>query len=109
MSEELWCQRGDIWLAWRGWGVTITFHLKISDTVGHEQITSTHTWGNENSSASKYFYPQGSPNELTPVKPVSMQGQMVIKTERETGKKDFNKQFQVCQVTDFAAWSEEVY
>lgn len=29
----------------------------IKDTVGHEQITSTHTWGNRNSSASKYFCP----------------------------------------------------
>lgn len=73
----------------------------IKDTVGHEQITSTHTWRNRNSSASKYFYPQHSAKELTPVKLVSMQGYMVIKTERETGRKDFNKQFQVCQVTDF--------
>lgn len=63
----------------------------IKDTAGHEQITSTHTWGNGNSSASKYFYPQGSPNELTPVKLVSMQGYMVIKTERETGREYFNK------------------
>lgn len=55
----------------------------IKDTVGHEQITSTHTWGNRNSSASKYFYPQGSPNELTPVELISMQGYMVIKIERE--------------------------
>lgn len=63
----------------------------IKDTAGHEQITSTHTWGNGNSSASKYFYPQGSPNELTPVKLVSMRGYMVIKTERETGREYFNK------------------
>lgn len=59
----------------------------IKDTVRHEQITSTDTWGNRNASGSKYFYPQGSPNELTPVEHISMQGYMVIKIERNRKKK----------------------
>lgn len=63
----------------------------IKDTVGHEQITSTHTWGNRNSSASKYFCPQGSPNELTPLKLVSMEGYIVIKIETKNGKKRFQQ------------------